>query len=363
MSGLSAAVVHLTMCFDDNVLSTGSGVFYKRGNNFYIVTAWHNVTGRNTDTLEFLNKEHSAVPNNIIVTFKNFSFGGGISQSIKLPLYDDDKSLFFVHPQNWPRIDVVAIPFDPFFDQTLVGNSNKQRIEYKAKLIDNSGSCSIRTIQDYLVTDDIANNWLEAVSATEEVFIPGYPHNITDCFCNPVWKRATIASDPKNKWNNERKFLIDSASSSGMSGASVFYYDTGGIVKIGLSRINVGKPAAIHAGIYVGRLGVLEKADPQVGTVWHASVVDEIIDGEIFDYLSFEIELKNKDLEEAIREHLKTANAKGIENILNLETNSRFYVLQQVMDSIKGRASPSNLLKLILHITKNYDGPLVNDKS
>ncbi|MBQ4766390.1 hypothetical protein F9U42_04485 [Pectobacterium versatile] len=97
-----------------------------------------------------------------------------------------------------------------------------------------------------------------------------------------LWKRATIVTNPKLQWKNARRFLIDSASSSGMPGASVFYYNNKGGVNILGCNINIGRVAAIHAGIYVGSVGVTDKAGPQVGIVWHSSVINEIIDGEVF---------------------------------------------------------------------------------
>ncbi|HHX4019047.1 MULTISPECIES: hypothetical protein [Klebsiella] len=362
MSDLSSAIVHLTMRFNEQTLSTGSGVFYKRAGQYYVVTAWHNVSGRHTDSMECLDQKNNAVPNNILVSFKYHIFGQVTVRNIRLPLYDDTKALYHIHPDNLPRVDVVAIPFDVNGLHTSVGYSGYEKMEFEYSLFDEEDNLTIHAIQQYLVDDVLAKRWMNSANVTDEVFIPGYPHNITDQFYNPVWKRATIATNPAFQWQNARKFLIDSASSSGMSGASVFYYNNAGDVNILGHHINVGRIAAIHAGIYVGRVGVTEKADPQVGIVWHASVIDEIIDGKVFDFHPDEIEMARKDIEAVIREHLKTANAKGIENILNENTPSRHYVHSQIMKDIKGRAKPGELMQLILDVTAAYDGPLVEDK-
>lgn len=358
MVNLDAAIVHLTMCFRDTRLSTGTGAFYKRGANYYIITAWHNVTGRNTETLGFIDK-NNAVPDSVWVTFKFHLFDGHTTMRVKIPLYDDDKALFFIHPDNWPRVDVVAIPFDPFGTHITEVPLDDVYKEVTISLNPEPGKCSIRTIQDFSAPADLAKQWLNYVSVTEEVFIPSYPHNITDQNYSPVWKRATLASNPRNKWDRERKFLIDSASSSGMSGASVFYYDPSGVVRIGASRYHNTFPVAIHAGIYVGRLGVTGRADPQVGTVWHASLVDEIIDGAIYDFLSHEIIMSDHELEKEISDSLSMLSLTGIENILNEKTPSRHYLLQDILKKIKGRASPSELMSLILSVAKNYSGPYV----
>ena len=359
MSDLSSAIVHLTMCFGERQLSTGSGVFYKKDDKYYVVTAWHNATGRHTETLDFLDKKYSSVPDNIIISFKMHIFGGISNMSVVIPLYDDNNALFYVHPDNWPRVDVIAIPFNLFAEHTTVGYIDGKRESFLISLSDNSGKCTIRAIQEYLAPKDLTKKWLETVDVTEEVYIPSYPHNITDYYYNPVWKRATIASDPKIKWKEERKFLIDSASSSGMSGASVFYYNTQGVVNIGSGRYHLNRPAAIHAGVYVGRIGVTDKADPKVGTVWHTSVIDEIIDGKVFDFLPFEIEINERYIEVSIKDHLRKLNANGLKNVLNPESTARHYTHNAVQDDIKGRVNPDKLMELIIEVASAYDGPLV----
>jgi hypothetical protein len=359
MSDLSSAIVHLTMCFGERMLSTGSGVFYKKDDKYYVVTAWHNATGRHTETLEFLDTKNSAVPDSIILAFKMHMFGRVTNMRVVIPLYDENNALFYVHPDNWPRIDVIAIPFNPFATHNISGYTEGKKESFSIQLSDGTGKSTIRAIQDYLAPKDLTKKWMAAVDVTEEVFIPSYPHNITDYYYNPIWKRATIASDPKIDWKEERKFLIDSASSSGMSGASVFYYNTQGIVNIGSVRYQLNNPAAIHAGIYVGRIGVTDKADPQVGTVWHASVVDEIIDGKVFDLLPFEIEISENHVEDSIKNHLKKMTSEGLKNLLNPESKARHYTYRYVQNDIKGRANPDKLMKLILEVASAYNGPLV----
>ena len=361
MVDLDKAIVHLNMYFNDTSLSTGTGVFYKKEDKYYIITAWHNVTGLNTESLNYLDTRN-AVPNYIWITFKHCFLGGYSNIRIKIPLYDDDRALFYIHPENWPRIDVVAIPFDPLGQHITkipldAGGYQEVSISLDIEHI-TPGQCPIRTVQDFCMSGELAKTWLDTVAVTEEVFIPSYPHNITDDMFSPVWKRATLASNPRDPWNRERKFLIDSASSSGMSGASVFYYAPSGLLRIGASRYQQHSPVAIFAGVYVGRLGVTNKADPQVGTVWHASLVDEIIDGTTYDCLPCDITMNESELESVIYTNLSQCSLSGIKNILDEAQPARHYVFNDVMKIINGRASPQNLMRLILDVTKNYDGPL-----
>ncbi len=361
MVGLNNAIVHLNMHFNETSLSTGTGVFYKKEDRYYIITAWHNVTGLNTESLNYLDA-NNAVPNYIWVTFKHCFLQYYSNICIKIPLYDDDKALFYIHPDNWPRIDVVAIPFNPLAHHTT--KIPLDTGEYREVLISLNteslapGQCPIRTVQDFCMSGERAKTWLDIVSVTEEVFIPSYPHNITDDMFSPVWKRATLASNPRDLWNRERKFLIDSASSSGMSGASVFYYDPSGLLRIGASRYQQSSPVAIFAGVYVGRLGVTNKADPQVGTVWHPSLIDEIIDGATYDCLPPDITINESELERKICDNLSQCSPLVIKNILNEKQPTRHYIFHDVMKTIKGRASPENLMRLILHVSENYNASL-----
>ncbi|MDR9426403.1 MAG: hypothetical protein RI567_14140, partial [Marinobacter sp.] len=114
MTVVSNSVVHLTMRYQRTELSIGSGVIYQHDSEYFIVTAWHNLSGRHSETLKPLSKE-LAIPDNVVVNLAvNMpGFGMVTRNSITIPLTDGEKSLFYIHPKNWPRIDVAVIPFDP----------------------------------------------------------------------------------------------------------------------------------------------------------------------------------------------------------------------------------------------------------
>lgn len=367
MAAVSNSVVHLTMRFQKTVLSIGTGVIYQYENEYFIVTAWHNLTGLHSETLEPLSK-HLAIPDNVIVTLAvsipGFSV---IRNSITMPLMDEDKSLFYIHKENWPRVDVAVIPFDPHAEYLSEGQlSTGEKIERRFSPImpvQGAGTSEICPIQKYLVpNDDVIKKWLDSVDVTEELFIPGYPHNVQDYYAQPVWKRATIASSVQMGWNREPKFLIDSASKSGMSGSPVLYYSPKGSVQIYGTTYHFGQEVAILAGIYVGRLGVKGEADPQIGTVWNQSVINEIIQAKCFEKLPNEIQISSSELLECMQSILKTCSRKGLENIKNPEMPSRYYVRQELLKKINGRASPDRALEAVIEAAKTYNGPLVADE-
>jgi hypothetical protein len=75
------------------------------------------------------------------------------------------------------------------------------------------------------------------------------------------------------------KILIDTATRSGMSGSPVLVIHRGlHRERSAPDRWSVGTAKAF-AGVYSSRVG--DSTGLQLGTVWKASVIDEIIDGEI----------------------------------------------------------------------------------
>lgn len=118
----------------------------------------------------------------------------------------------------------------------------------------------------------------------------------------------------------------------------------------------------ILAGIYVGRIGVQGEVDPQIGTVWKKSVIDEIIESMLFEKLPDEIELSHDEMVENMQSILATCSFQGLQNIKNPELPSRYYVRRSLMEKICGRASPENALAAVLDATEKYDGELVPDE-
>ena len=242
--------------------------------------------------------------------------------------------------------------------------SEKIKMKTPLRIQMNDGSnFDVCPIQNYLVEDKkITTSWLGSACVTEELFIPGYPHDIYDYYMQPIWKRATIATSVQDGWNGESKFLIDSASKKGMSGSPVLHYNSNGVIQIGGFKCHLDREAAILAGVYVGRLGINEKHDPQIGIVWHRSVIDEIILGQKFEKLSSEIEVSNGELSESVLRILSSCSRKGLENINNYKTPSRYYVCRQVMKDVDGHVSHERALDAVLENAKHYNGPLAPDE-
>jgi hypothetical protein len=108
-----------------------------------------------------------------------------------------------------------------------------------------------------------------------DVFILGYPFGSAPPGF-PVWKRGSIASEPDLVRMTSGYYIVDTASRPGMSGAPVILQNwTNDYVDGGFRAFN-DRPATNFIGVYSGRLNAATE-EAQLGMVWHASFVEEII--------------------------------------------------------------------------------------
>jgi len=101
------------MCFreTDSVLSSGTGFIYKYDNDYYLVTNWHNVSGRNPETGKCLSVKTLAVPDMISTLFRTKEQPANCRRESIL-LYSDDsmfEPIWYEHPEFGKAVDVVAI--------------------------------------------------------------------------------------------------------------------------------------------------------------------------------------------------------------------------------------------------------------
>ncbi|RXJ84964.1 hypothetical protein CRU90_03135 [Arcobacter cloacae] len=349
------SVVHLTMRFDKTELAVGSGVLYLKDNKTYVVTAWHNISGRHTETLDLLNKNCS-IPNNIIVSMdveiKQGDFVGSTRISITVPLVDNNKTTYFIHPQGYPKVDVVAIPIDlnnvyTMEGKLMSGENINLPIQLKSKQ-PHGLELNIIHIQDCEFKDYDIGDYSKSLYVSDDIFVIGYPKGITDYTGQPIWKRATIATSPQLGWEQQEQFLVDCASKEGMSGAPAIYYSRDGKINTGNVYYKGSKPITILHGIYVGRLGSTSELEAQIGKVWKRKIIDEIIDNKILDFLSEELILSNSCIKQTINEEWPKENEGYANELLNDKTSYRYYFLNLIMSKINGRANKEKVLELIL---------------
>ena len=139
---ISYVPVRLHPCFGKKVLSQATGFFYLHNDKSYLITNWHNVTGRHPQTLKPLS-ETAAIPDDmaIFMPYKEDTDDKHISGEtifIKewkvegLPLYEDEEKqvpVWYEHPLLGKEVDVVAIEIENDLGASDVFYVNDDRIE------------------------------------------------------------------------------------------------------------------------------------------------------------------------------------------------------------------------------------------
>jgi hypothetical protein len=206
------------------LLGPATGFFKEWGGRFFLVTNWHVVSGRHHETREVLHTQ-AALPDRLTFTVaEKGRIGERWLSPIKRLLYEDadstdspERPTWFEHPEYRNQVDVVAVPIP----------------------IPLNGD--VRTISAI----DTAPGMDLAVG--DEVFVLGYPKGIDGGGEFPIWKRASIATEPWIR-RSPPHVLIDTATREGMSGAPVIKIRQG-LIAPGSSR------SRKFVGVYSSRLG------------------------------------------------------------------------------------------------------------
>jgi hypothetical protein len=261
-SPISFAVTYLQMVFEDLDLSSGSGFFWKHAGHAFLITNWHNASGRNPDTDKPLSPT-AAIPDAIKFTVfqketradePDSEYSTLTPAALSIPLYNQTggKPLWLEHPTHGRAVDVVAVP--------LRGLSESQFLINYA--------------------NEIVPNLDQEARAAQDAFVVGFPLGMIAGVPIPVWKRATIATEPFVDIQNLPKLLVDTATRSGMSGSLVLakHFILGPYTTNGVKNDNLIAVKDSILGVYSGRLGA-DQVQAQLGIVWKRRVIDEILSG------------------------------------------------------------------------------------
>lgn len=255
---LSGTTLHIRMKLEetDTILASATGFLYKYEEDVYLITNWHNMSGKNPISRTPLSK-HGGIPDTIETLLMPKGFEG-YRPNYSLSLYfDEDKTepKWLVHPVHREKIDVVAI-----------------------KLEDIPEEAELPPINEYPFRDDFANR------VADIVYVLGYPIELDNHGDMPIWKKASIATEPVFDIDELPKLLIDTATRPGMSGSPVIsmkdlaFKDGEFTGFLGTCRKFIG--------VYSGRIGRGEEM-AQLGIVWKKEVIEEIISGGEYDNTDF----------------------------------------------------------------------------
>lgn len=245
---VSTQVNRIELFNDKTHLGSATGFLTMKGNDHYLVTNWHVLSGRKPFDGQPISKG-LLTPNRLVLYHLTKNLQQGWEFGVQL--YDkNDKSLWVQHP-NGQKYDVAAIKIFPY-DEDL----GARPISVDSAKVD------------------------MATPIGTEVFIIGYPFGISHSGAFPLWKTGHIASEPQLPYNDLPAFLIDATTRSGMSGSPVIARKSSYQSLSGEMRIE-GRAIDKFMGIYSGRIdrttGEDSKLSTELGFVWHPKVILEML--------------------------------------------------------------------------------------
>ncbi|MDF2118287.1 serine protease [Roseiarcaceae bacterium H3SJ34-1] len=245
----SFTAIPIEPLYDETKLAIGTAFFWLHQKQNFLITNWHNLSGRRTDDEKPIHSQ-AAIPNKLRIWCGHETVGNKISTDVDL--YDKDGTpIWFVHPTRKHAVDIAAIAITPGYD-----------------------------VRIYAIND--AQETPAIVGVGAEVFILGFPTGLTRGGF-PIWKRGSIATEPDFAAQGDDYMLIDSATRAGMSGAPVIFR-TNGTFTAQDGSINIAAGAnTSFVGIYSGRLKTPTLDDPQLGITWPKKLIEEVVAGGVRD--------------------------------------------------------------------------------
>lgn len=242
----SVTALPLKLLCKGAVIGTATGFFYVLNGHRYLVSNWHVFSGRNTYTGQAIRKD-AALPDALRVVI-HLSARIGAAQEVDFRLYHQDGAPLWWQHMDGQDVDVAVLPCFDDLPQDY-------------------------TAYDIPLKSDASDM---AFKIGMDAYILGFPKGIASNQVLPIWKRASIASEPDLPHENRPVVLVDTATREGMSGAPVFLRTFGGYQSTsGNRRMMVGSSTRF-IGIYSGRYGAEDEFAAQLGRVWLRENIDEV---------------------------------------------------------------------------------------
>jgi hypothetical protein len=251
---------------DEIVLrAIATGFLWRTERRYYLVSNLHNFSGWNHEADKALS-ETGALPTHVIFKLRYLDTVDGTqmfsSYRVVFPLFENGAPSWFIHPDLLHRVDVAALPLGDISQRTTDGN-----VLALGTIAINDG--------DYVDFE---------FGAGDDAYVIGFPKGLDGGKGLPIWKRASVATEPSLDLDDLPVFLVDTATRQGMSGSPVLAKRRG--VTMPRGRTDLGDAvigeATIFAGVYSGRLGD-DELGVQLGKVWKSSVVEQIISSGLRD--------------------------------------------------------------------------------
>lgn len=226
-------------------ISTATGFLVGCNRSVFLITNRHVVLGR--DSMDNPVSKSAVMPSGLRVWYET----GDLQWTPHLePLYaSPGEPLWYEHPKYRSSVDVIALKVAPVGPRLRWHDPTE---------IDRSGV---------------------SIPIASDVSVVGFPFGLTAGGKLAIWSRGAIASEPAADFDNLPLLLIDSRTRQGQSGSPVIYWTDGRPLrgKDGSVSLVGGPPQAILVGVYSGRT----HRESDLGRVWKARVIPEILLGEI----------------------------------------------------------------------------------
>lgn len=262
---LSLCTTPIILLKDDVEVSQGTGFFYLRKVQdeqvLFLVTNYHVLTGYSPtenkppkgDSIAFYFHQSESDPSKI--------------KHIRISLFTKKGNSIWFTSSACPEADLAVIPiFLSFYSD-----------------------CNVSCISD---------EWLKSgnlkVRTTTQITLIGYPYGYYDQVnALPIWKTGNVASEPEVDFHGKPLLTVDISAFPGMSGAPAFavaygmYESEDGSSHAGGARKFIGIYASmqmLNQKIFLEELthsktdqGIFHSESLQLGHVWKARLIDELI--------------------------------------------------------------------------------------
>ncbi|MFD9038780.1 trypsin-like peptidase domain-containing protein [Streptomyces bottropensis] len=248
---------------EDTLLGPATGFLVGIPGDFWLVTAWHVLSGRRSDNGAAM-RDDGLRPDYLRVRFAGEGDDGYHPVSRDFELYDEE---FHSGPRyrshSERRVDVAALHIGAVPDSAVEA------------FMPNTWP----TLRDLFAPERRAQQGSEVdvdipLRITDRLFVLGFPFGHTGSWPFAVWTAAPVASEPLARWDQLPGFLLDSRTRPGQSGSPVvMHIRPGEPVVAGGDVITHDESITALVGVYSGRL------DPNadLGMVWTTNALFEIL--------------------------------------------------------------------------------------
>jgi len=262
----SRRAVPLTMKTCGDKKSTATGFFWRSGDDVYLITNWHVLSGRDTKFFQPLDQKNSTIPDELC--YPRYVYN---SHPLNIKFYSVEinastklESNWLEHPEWGSSVDIGALkiatcsmPIDQDGITTEILEAGKCRSLLLDKMFGN--------LKYYGPRKEMG----------DDLFVIGFPLGTQQTRNLPIWKRASVASEMDFQLGGKSAFLIDTAGRPGMSGAPVVFIEQSAATQMGMIRRRPTTFMGIYSGRHIGETDF----EAQLGIVWREELINEVVLG------------------------------------------------------------------------------------